>query len=134
ETRGVGVRHLSGIWGVETGTAQEVYTVGAAGLILRRSGGRWAVEADGMTAQDLNAVGGCSATEVYAVGEGGVVLRRGGDGKWQAEAPVTGAGLTGVLCSGDEVYAVGSQGTILRRTAGAWQQEGKGTTGERLSG
>jgi len=74
---------LNAVWvneGDELGTgprAGEVVIVGDEGLVLQRApGASWAIAAQGLTSQSLNAVWGLDMGSVYAVGDGGAFLRR----------------------------------------------------------
>lgn len=126
------VAGISGSGGI--GTA-EVYAVGANGRIVHRQGGSWAVEADTLIAQTLNAVwcgDGTTAGQVFAAGDSGVFAVR-KSGGWAVEATPTSAQITGLWGSGDELYAVGAAGTILQRKGGVWKQEAMGLTSELIS-
>ncbi|MCS6915473.1 MAG: hypothetical protein RMK29_14635 [Myxococcales bacterium] len=123
-------RPLSSVW---ARSADEVYAVGAGGLILRRRGtsplGAWTTEGEGVTHEDLSAVAGWAATreggeaEVYAVGAAGTILRRLA-GQWVLEGAVlTGQDLTAVWVGPDAVFAVGRGGRIARKQDGRWSLE-----------
>lgn len=136
EAAGVTTDSLFGISGAGTSTAPDVYAVGANGRVLHRAtDGKWAIEANAMVAQQLNAVWvgqGALAGNVFAAGDAGVVLRKTGT-NWAVEKPPTTENLTALVGVGDEVYAAGNKGTILRRKSGVWQMEAQGLTSELLS-
>lgn len=121
---------LSAVWARR---ADEVYAVGASGLILRRRGtvavGAWSQEGEGVTGEGLNAVAGHAASkdaeaQVYAVGTGGTILHRSG-GAWTIEGAVlTGQELTALWVGADAVFVVGRGGRVARRQQdGKWQLE-----------
>jgi hypothetical protein len=67
EAQGLTAQYLGGVWGTGTGASQEVYAVGAGGVVLHRSGGTWTTEAAGLSAQQLNAVVGVGPDEFQQV-------------------------------------------------------------------
>jgi photosystem II stability/assembly factor-like uncharacterized protein len=112
ETSGV----TSNLYAVAARSNAEVFAVGEAGTILRRSGGMWKQE--GMELR-LNG-------EVVAVGDLGVVARRQMAGVWTLETTtaLAGASLRAVFGEKlDGMYAVGLGQTIAKRVAGVWQRD-----------
>jgi hypothetical protein len=132
---GVTTDSLFGIAGSGSGATADVYAVGANGRIVHSTGGSsWAVEADNMITQQLNAVWLNTATaEVFAAGDSGVVLRK-KNNSWTAERPPTSSHLTSLWGSATELWAAGARGAIMHRdSAGMWKAEAVGMTGELLS-
>lgn len=129
-----GAGSLNGVWGSSGG---DVYAVTSAtgGVNLYRSidhGAHWTGQLAGVSAVDLNGVGGTTASDVYLVGNGGLILHGSGT-SWSAQsAPVTATTrLNGVyaVAPGD-VYIAGSGNVVLHSPAGGgWiDQTAVGTT------
>ena len=84
-------RTLNAVWGTPDNT---VFAVGNGGLVLRKSGGAWAVLDPG-TLRNLFAVWGTSATNVFVVGARGTLLHFDG-ATWTHEAADSTHDLTGI--------------------------------------
>ena len=98
----------------------ELWAVGGAGTIVRRSGGTFSLLPSGTT-RDLNAISG-QGTDLFMVGAGGTILRSAG-ASVVAETSGVSTDLYDVWSSGTTAFAVGAGGTILRRTGTAWTKE-----------
>lgn len=105
-------------------SAGELWAVGDAGTILRRTGGAFTLVASG-TNRNLNSIWD-NAGELYTVGDGGTILRRGGSG-FASEPSSVPNDLKDVWGSGGTVIAVGGGGTILRRGATSWSADTSNT-------
>lgn len=104
----------------------EVWAVGDAGTVLRRSGGSFSLIPTG-TDRNLNAIWGTSATDHFVVGDTGTVLH------FQTSSYGTEPGASGnlfdVFGGTGTLFAVGSGGTIVRRSgAASWSADTSGTT------
>ena len=113
-----------GLWGA---SADDVFAVGDAGMILHYDGASW-VAMDSGTDEVLYGVWGSSATDVFAVGAASTVLHYDGT-TW---SPMSSGGTAlprGVWgASAHDVFAVGDAGTILRYDGTAWADMDSGTT------
>lgn len=104
----------------------ELWAVGDAGTVLRRSGGSFSLIPTG-TDRNLNAIWGSSASDHFVVGDAGTVLRF----ATTAYTPESGASgnLFDVYGGTGTLFAVGSGGTIVRRSgAGTWSADSSGTS------
>lgn len=110
---------LNEVWGI----GGEVFAVGEAGLILRRTPGTpsatWAAMPSGVP-NDLNAISGVSLTDVWAVGADGVALHFDGTAWTVTDTGVDEALWAVFAPAPDTVYAVGSAGTALLWDGKAW--------------
>ncbi len=103
------------VWGTTPG---ELYVVGENAVILRRTGGAWRREGEGVGQARLTTVFGCSPQEVYAVG-GRDLLSSDGSGTWKKE-PIEPKlvlnDLNGVSCNNGVVFVAGAGSVKLRKT------------------
>jgi hypothetical protein len=108
---------LYGVW-VSSTEPVVGWAVGAAGTVLRLSGGVWTPQASGIT-DDLHDVWGLGATNAYAVGKGGAIYHH--TTTWVAETSGTTNDLNGIwgVAAGPELFAVGNSRTILHYTPGS---------------
>lgn len=105
------------VWGT---AADDVWLVGAGGLIAHYGGERWRLVESGTT-RTLFTVHGTSRDQVYAVGGFGSGTLLAYDGESWADASPAGAPtLSGVFATDQEVWAVGSQGGVVSGQPGAW--------------
>lgn len=107
------------LWGLWGSAANDIWTVGDAGTILRWNGTAWSKVASGTT-QPLFGIWGSSSTNVYAVGAASTLLRWDGT-SWK---PVTIPSVPGVLMAlwgsgANDIWTAGS-GTFLRWNGTAW--------------
>jgi hypothetical protein len=95
--------------------------VGAAGLILGKSGDDpWLVEASG-TDLTLLAAAALGDGRVVTVGEDGIILER-ADGIWTRRESGTTHTLREITVAADRAWAVGDKGVLVRRlSTGAWE-------------
>lgn len=107
------------VWGA---SSDDLYVVGEAGTIWHKRGADWAIEGEGLAADTLFTVSGCSANEVYAVGGRHVLVS---DGSTWSEAPVALSNdVNGVSCAAPgEVAIVGFGGLKQRLVDGTWLDE-----------
>lgn len=103
----------------------ELWAVGDAGTVLRRTNGNFTLMPTGSD-RNLNGIWGSSGDN-FVVGDTATVLRYQGAG-YVAEAG-TGGNLLDVFGGLGTTFAVGSGGTIARRTGtGTWMADTSGTT------
>lgn len=94
----------------------DIWVVGSAGTIYRRSNGTWEpVNFQGVTA-DLNGVRAISATDVWIVGAGGKILRWTGANVTDL-SPNASTTWNDIDCSSGTCWAVGGGGAIATCTA-----------------
>ncbi len=112
--------NLYAVWG---SGPNDVYAVGAGGIILHSTGkGDWASQTSN-TPSDLLAVWGSGPNDVYAVGAGGVIDHRKG-GQWALGASGVSSDLDGVWGSGpNDVYVAGDVGVILHFEGMQWSSQ-----------
>jgi hypothetical protein len=113
---------LQAVWG---SAENDVWAVGAQGVILHWNGSEWG-SVDSATIQQLNGLWGSSAGEVWAVGNQGTILSYNGSA-WSKMTNVTFFDLLDVWGSGeDDVWAVGDPGIpqgVVHYTSGSWGRE-----------
>jgi len=98
----------------------DVWAVGARGVILRYDGLTWRRTGNGLTTLDLNAVALLSPGEGWAVGQAGAALRL-VDGQWYVTYLPTGRDLWSIAYGTDGVaFAVGAGGVIYRWDGSTW--------------
>jgi hypothetical protein len=106
------------VWGA---SADDVFVVGEASTIWRRSAGAWTLGPQ-LAHGTLLTVHGCSANEVYAVG-GRDVLKFDGSA-WSAMNVTLTNDVNGVSCGpSGSVVIVGFGGLKQRLVSGAWQDD-----------
>lgn len=109
---------LEAIWG---SSADDIWAVGALGVIRHTSGdSAWSV-VPSPTSADLHAIWGSSANDVWAVGDGGTVLHYDGT-EWVPATIGLGPGdspdrLNAVWGSGPDDVWIAGNGLLLRRTS-----------------
>jgi hypothetical protein len=117
ETSSSSLRRLSGLWG---SGPDDLWAVGAQGVIRHWSGGEaWSIVAS-PTTEDLNGVWGSRPDDVWAVGESGTVIHWNGQAWSVVEIPVNETNrprLYAVTGSGSDIWIVG-ENTLLRSKAG----------------
>ena len=107
--------NLYGVWG---SGPDDVFAVGAGGVIVHYDGIDWSAMNSG-AACDLNGVWGDSGSDVFAVGDAGTILHYDG-AAWSAMDSGATTRLCDVWCaSGMDVFAVGS-GQIFHFDGSAW--------------
>ena len=122
--------HLIGIWG---SAANNVFTVGRNGVILRYNGMVWVTVSSGTT-NDLIGIWGSAANDIFAVGENGTILHY--DGISWSSTTVSSEDLNGVWGSaGNNVFAVGEWdanilANIFHYNGFNWNTMVSGTTNE----
>lgn len=104
----------------------ELWAVGDAGTIVRRSGGVFSLVSTGQV-KNLYSIWG-SAAELYIVGEGGVIIHGVSNVLTPESSPVT-TDLYDVFSTGGIGYAVGAGGRLLRRTS-SWAADTSPTSVE----
>ena len=113
---------LNAVWG---SAADDVWAVGALGVILHWDGSSWK-GADSGTTRQLNGVWGSSAGDVWAVGVLGTILHYIG-GTWQNAASGTTYDLMDIWGSAqNDVWAVGDPGTpssVSHYSGRSWSKE-----------
>lgn len=104
--------------------ANDVYAVGAKGVILHWDGQAWAQQASG-TGEDLISLWGNRTDDLVIVGgRGNGVLARLIDGAWHAEVVTGQPGFNGVFVQADgTAFVAGGRGLLLRVAAGAFVGE-----------
>ncbi len=126
---------LYGLWGT---AADNVISVGSAGLVFHYDGnpdGSWALMDSG-TESRLKAIWGSAADNVYAVGQDGTILHYDDniDGSWSPLTSGVTAELHGIWgFSADDIYVVGAEGTVLHydgNAEGTWTPMSSGTSKE----
>jgi hypothetical protein len=83
------------VWG---SSKDDIYVVGEAGLVWRRTNGAWKREADGVAKGRLTTVTGCGANEIIAVG-GRELLTSNGAGSWTRSDALLINDVNGVACA-----------------------------------
>jgi hypothetical protein len=107
------------LWGIWGSAANDIWTVGDAGTILRWNGTAWSKVAS-PTTQPLYGIWGSSSTNVYAVGAGSTILRWDGTSWKTVTAPTVPGVLLGIWgSSANDIWTAGS-GTFLRWNGTAW--------------
>jgi hypothetical protein len=114
-------------WGVWAADANNVWTVGDFGNIVKWNGSSWQFQPSGTT-EWLYDVWGLDVNNVWAVGSGGTIIKWNGS-SWQTQD----RGTTGLLLSvwgldANNVWAVGSNGAIFKWNGSSWQAQTSGTT------
>ena len=113
---------LNAVWGA---AADDIWAVGALGVILHWDGTSWK-GADSGTTRQLNSVWGGSAGDVWTVGVLGTILRLGG-GVWQNFPGGTSYDLMDVWGSAqNDVWAVGDpgiSGSVSHYNGRLWSNE-----------
>lgn len=117
ETLPVEVARIASVWG---SAADEVYAVGAGGVVLKSAGeGAWHVVRPGSGAAGLEAVWGTSAKAVYAVGANGAIVFSGDRGKtWVTRSSGVRYPLTSISGAGNEIFVGSAEGAPLRSADG----------------
>ncbi len=82
------------VWGASNG---DVYVVGEAGLVWRRTAGAWKREAEGVAKGRLTTVSGCSGTEIFAVGGRDLLTSDGAT--WKRSEALLVNDVNGVACA-----------------------------------
>lgn len=98
------------------GDGDEVWAVGAGGLIARRVDDAWTVVTEGDGAS-LKGVFGLAPDDVWAVGDHRTLHFDGA--RWSAEGPAE-HDLRAVFGVNGVLFAVGAEGAVHRRAGGAW--------------
>lgn len=115
------------VWGA---SADDLWVVGDAGVVLHRKAGTWTREAEGLAKGRLTTVAGCSASEVYAVG-GRDLLAWNGTSWTRSDTPLLND-VNGVACAPasvrdrpgqTRVVVVGGGSLKLRLVDGAWTSD-----------
>lgn len=117
---------LQGLW---ARAPDDVWAVGASGVVLRWNGSFWSVVPSG-TAEWLYGVWARAANDVTIAGGGGTILRWNGS-VMRSEASGTSRTLFSAHGgSSSSAVAVGAGGTVLRRSGspGSWTTESSGTS------
>jgi len=115
---------LHGIWATP---AEQAYSVGEFGTVMRWDGDEWLNVPGVPTVQSLNAIWGPDDGGFFVVGDFGTILHYNGS-TWTTHVSGTTEHLFGVAgVNGSEVYAVGLGGTILRYDGVNWTAEPSGT-------
>lgn len=104
----------------------EIWAVGDAGTIVRRSGGAFTLVSTGQI-RNLNSIWGGGA-ELYIVGDGGTIIHGVSNVLSNESSPVA-TDLYDVFSTGGIGYAVGAGGRVLRRTS-SWAADTSPTTVE----
>lgn len=114
---------FAGVWG---SSAEDVFAVGARGVIVRFDGSRWRRQRSG-TSRHLASVWAASPSFAVAVGLDGTILHFDGRG-WEKVESGTSKTLVAVWgVSPADVFAVGRDGTILHFDGRAWTRQPSGT-------
>lgn len=114
---------LFDIWGADS---QNVWAVGADGLILRWNGQSWAM-ANRRRTVNFFGVWGFDANQVWVVGNRGTIWRWDGS-QWEPETTGTQNDIFGVWgTDASNMWAVGEDGLVLRRNGTAWVLQNSGT-------
>jgi photosystem II stability/assembly factor-like uncharacterized protein len=109
---------LNAIWG---SAPDNVYTVGAAGVVLAYDGKKWrVVRPPKPTESDLYGVFTAKPGHMVAVGDRGAVVRI-ENGRAVAERPASGVLRSVWGPSADRLYAVGEGGLLLLFSDGRWR-------------
>lgn len=109
---------LHATWGA---SERAVWSVGAAGTILRYDGRCWSIERSGTT-QTLRGVSGTGPGDVWAVGDTGTILHRDAAG-WSPVVSGVTVHLNGVWAAAPgDVWAVGGGQSVLRWNGSAWRR------------
>ena len=107
------------IWGMWANGANDVWAVGSAGKILRRTAAGWGEETSGTT-ERLNDVWG-SGGVVWAVGDAGTIRKYTTASGWVAETSPTTMTLNAVWGSSPtNIWAVGVTGAVVRYDGLSW--------------
>jgi hypothetical protein len=118
ETSSSSLRTLFGLWGF---APDDIWAVGALGVVRHWVGGPdWAI-VEAPTKEDLRGVWGARPDAVWVVGERGTVIRWNGQTWSNVAIPVNETNrprLYGVAGAGSDVWIVG-ESTLLRSNAGA---------------
>jgi len=112
------IRSFFKVWGT---SAENIFVVGARGVILRYDGEEWAQTPTG-TAEDFVSLWGTGPDDIVAVGgrQNGMVARWNGT-QWTARVLAGEPGLNGCYVDDDGVaHIVGLRGRILRMTPGGF--------------
>ncbi|MBX3159810.1 MAG: hypothetical protein KF773_27820 [Deltaproteobacteria bacterium] len=115
---------LRSVWAAD---ANNVFAVGDAGTIVRRTNGAWSAMTSGTT-QTLKGVWGTSATNVWAVGFGGTALRFDGT-TWTPVSVGTTTNLQAVWMSSASDIWIAGPSTIWRSTNGGTSFTATGKAG-----
>jgi hypothetical protein len=115
----IAIERIAGMWG---SAANDVYAVGARGVVLHSSGdGQWrVVRTPAQGAASLEGIWGASATSIYAVGTGGTILHSVDRGKtWRPRASGVTYTLASIMGVDREILVGSADGAPLRSTDGA---------------
>ncbi len=115
------------VWG---SSKDDIYVVGEAGIVWRRTGGAWTREAMGVARGRLTTVTGCSGSEIIAVG-GRELLTSNGAAAWKRSDAVLVNELNGVACapagaparSYGRAVIVGGGSLKLRLVGDKWEDD-----------
>jgi hypothetical protein len=119
---------LHGVWAA---SAADVFAVGDAGTIVRRTNSQWSVMTSGTT-QNLKGVWGTSSNDVWAVGQNGAVVHF--DGTAWSSVTVTTSNVEAVWCSSATDIWMAGPSTVWHSTGGAFTAIGIAGTLYAISG
>lgn len=116
ETAPVPGKLLAGVWAVKP---DDVFVVGAGGLILHRSGTAWTQMSSNTTA-DLAGVWAASSNDVWAVGTGGTIRRYDG-ATWRTITLASTLDFNAVWGSGPDDVWISGFGAVLHWNGSAFE-------------
>lgn len=120
--QGANLRQISGR------SADDVWAVGEAGIILRWNGTYWLSPNRPQVHKAMNGIWvgedtAQAAGDIWAVGDVGTVLHRDGQGIWACPTSITDANLNDIWGSASsDIWAVGSQAAIFHWNGSTWSQ------------
>ena len=103
-------------------TANDVWAVGDAGLVLHFDGNTW-ISLDFGTSENLRAVGGTQSDDIWVVGDHGTVIRRLAGLTMDMQAPSTADLLDVEAQNSGDISVIGRDTTYLTWSGGEWDEE-----------